>query len=98
LARTPSSTFIKQFYLISANWAQDVVKNAEGVDEHTRQKARFYVEQIANARVAHQFRLPIPEVLRTTLATNGANLIEGSKQFQKDMQTGTGRCASSRPT
>ena len=83
--------FLKQFYLISANWAQDMVKNAEGVDEHTRHKARFYVEQIANAVSPSNFAVTNPEVLRTTLATNGANLIEGLKHLQEDMQTPDGR-------
>ena len=83
--------FLKQFYLISANWAQDMVKNAEGVDEHTRRKARFYVEQIANALSPSNFAVTNPEVLRTTLATNGANLIEGLKHLQEDMQTPDGR-------
>ena len=83
--------FLKQFYLISANWAQDMVKNAEGVDEHTRHKARFYVEQIANAISPSNFGFTNPEVLRTTLATNGANLIEGMKHLQEDMQTPDGR-------
>jgi polyhydroxyalkanoate synthase subunit PhaC len=83
--------FLKQFYLISANWAQDMVKNAEGVDEHTRRKARFYVEQIANALSPSNFAITNPEVLRTTLATNGANLIEGLKHLQEDMQTPDGR-------
>jgi polyhydroxyalkanoate synthase subunit PhaC len=83
--------FLKQFYLISANWAQDMVKNAEGVDEHTRHKARFYVEQIANALSPSNFAVTNPEVLRTTLATNGANLIEGLKHLQEDMQTPDGR-------
>ena len=83
--------FLKQFYLISANWAQEMVKNAEGVDEHTRHKARFYVEQIANAVSPSNFAITNPEVLRTTLATNGANLIEGLKHLQEDMQTPDGR-------
>lgn len=83
--------FLKQFYLISANWAQDMVKNAEGVDEHTRRKARFYVEQIANALSPSNFAVTNPEVLRTTLATSGANLIEGLKHLQEDMQTPDGR-------
>ena len=83
--------FLKQFYLISANWAQDMVKNAEGVDEHTRRKARFYVEQIANAISPSNFAITNPEVLRTTLASNGANLIEGLKHLQEDMQTPDGR-------
>ena len=83
--------FLKQFYLISANWAQDMVKNVEGVDEHTRRKARFYVEQIANAVSPTNFAITNPEVLRTTLASNGANLIEGLKHLQEDMQTPDGR-------
>ena len=83
--------FLKQFYLISANWAQDMVKNADGVDEHTRHKARFYVEQIANAISPSNFGFTNPEVLRTTLASNGANLIEGLKHLQEDMQTPDGR-------
>ena len=31
---------LKQLYLVSAAWAQDLVKNAEGLDDHTRLKAR----------------------------------------------------------
>jgi polyhydroxyalkanoate synthase len=83
--------FVKQFYLISANWAQDLVKNAEGVDEHTRLKARFYVEQIANALSPSNFALTNPEVLRETLASNGANLIEGLKHLEEDLNTPDGR-------
>jgi polyhydroxyalkanoate synthase subunit PhaC len=83
--------FLKQFYLVSTNWAQDLVKNAEGIDDHTRLKARFYVEQIANALSPSNFALTNPEVLRTTLATNGANLIEGLKHLEADMKSGDGR-------
>ena len=83
--------FLKQFYLISANWAQDMVKNAEGIDDRTRLKARFYVEQIANALSPSNFAITNPEVLRTTLASNGANLIEGLKHLEEDMNTPDGR-------
>ncbi|MGH6854884.1 MAG: PHA/PHB synthase family protein [Aestuariivirga sp.] len=82
--------FLKQFYLISADWAQNLVKNAEGIDDRTRHKARFYVEQIANALSPSNFALTNPEVLRTTLATSGANLIEGLKRLEEDMKAGNG--------
>src|SRR5262245_19328721 len=39
--------FIKQAYLLSAGWADRLVRDAEGLDAHTRQKAEFYVKQIA---------------------------------------------------
>jgi polyhydroxyalkanoate synthase len=83
--------FVKQFYLLSARWAQDLVANAEGIDDHTRLKARFYVEQIANALSPSNFALTNPEVLRTTLATNGANLLEGLKHLEADLKTPDGR-------
>ncbi len=83
--------FLKQFYLISANWAQDFVKNAEGLDEHTRQKAKFYVEQILNALSPSNFPVSNPEILRATLASNGANLIEGLKHLEQDMSSPDGR-------
>jgi polyhydroxyalkanoate synthase len=83
--------FLKQFYLVSASWAQEMVQKAEGVDEHTRHKARFYVEQIANALSPSNFAITNPEVLRTTLATSGANLIEGMKHLQEDLQSSGGR-------
>src|SRR5688572_7432471 len=35
--------FIKQSYLLSTEWADHLVKHAEGLDPHTRQKAEFYV-------------------------------------------------------
>src|SRR6267142_6093546 len=31
--------FVKQIYLLTTQWAQDLVHNAEGLDPHTRKKA-----------------------------------------------------------
>src|SRR6185503_1125979 len=83
--------FLKQFYLLSARWAGDLVEEARGLDDHTRHKARFYVDQIANAVSPSNFALTNPEVLRATLATNGANLIEGLKNLEQDLKAGQGR-------
>ncbi len=82
--------FLKQSYLLTARWAHDVVSGAEGLDEHTRQKARFYVEQIANALSPSNFALTNPEVLRLTLSSNGANLAEGLDNLLKDLKAGGG--------
>lgn len=83
--------FLKQFYLLSARWAGGLVEEAQGLDDHTRHKARFYVDQIANAVSPSNFALTNPEVLRATLATNGANLIEGLKNLEEDLKAGQGR-------
>ncbi len=82
--------FLKQSYLITARWARDMVSEADGLDDHTRHKARFYVEQILNALAPTNFVLTNPEVLRATLATNGQNLVDGLDRLEADLKAGGG--------
>jgi len=82
--------FVMQAYLLSTQWAQDLVRNAEGLDPHTRKKAEFYVQQITNALAPSNFVLTNPEVLRETLASNGDNLVRGMKMLAEDIEAGHG--------
>jgi len=82
--------FVLQLYLLTTQWAQDLVKDAEGIDPHTRKKAEFYVQQITNAIAPSNFVLTNPEVLRETLASNGGNLVRGMKMLTEDIEAGRG--------
>ena len=82
--------FLKQAYLLTVNWADHLVKNAEGVDEHTRQKAEFYVKQIGAAISPSNFVLTNPELLRETLSSNAENLVRGMRMLGEDIQAGHG--------
>src|SRR5690242_2888625 len=82
--------FILQLYLLTTQWANELVKNAEGVDPHTRKKAEFYVQQITNAISPSNFVLTNPEVLRETLASSGNNLVRGMKMLSEDIEAGRG--------
>src|SRR5258706_2749001 len=82
--------FVMQVYLLTTQWAQDLVRNAEGVDLHTRKKAEFYVQQISNALAPSNFVLTNPEVLRETLASSGDNLVRGMKMLAEDIEAGHG--------
>jgi poly[(R)-3-hydroxyalkanoate] polymerase subunit PhaC len=82
--------FMMQFYLLTTRWAQDLVRQAEGVDPHTRKKAEFYINQITNALAPSNFVLTNPEVLRETLAENGNNLARGMTMLAEDLETGKG--------
>ena len=92
--------FVKQVYLLSTQWAKDLVHNAEGLDPHTRKKAEFYVQQITNALAPSNFVLTNPEILRETLASNGDNLVRGMKMLAEDIEAGHGslRIRQSDPT
>jgi polyhydroxyalkanoate synthase len=82
--------FVMQLYLLSTQWAQDLVHNADGIDPHTRKKAEFYVQQIANALAPSNFVLTNPVVLRETLASNGDNLVRGMQMLAEDIEAGKG--------
>lgn len=82
--------FVMQLYLLTTRWANDLVRNAEGLDPHTRKKAEFYVQQITNALSPSNFVLTNPEVLRTTLASHGENLVRGMKMLAEDVEAGHG--------
>jgi polyhydroxyalkanoate synthase len=82
--------FVMQAYLLSTRWANDLVREAEGLDPHTRKKAEFYVQQITNALAPSNFVLTNPEVLRETLASNGDNLVRGMKMLAEDIEAGHG--------
>ncbi len=58
--------FVKQGYLLTVQWANRLVRDAEGLDAHTLQKADFYLRQISNAVAPSNFLLTNPELLRET--------------------------------
>jgi polyhydroxyalkanoate synthase len=82
--------FVMQAYLLTTQWAQDLVHNAEGLDPHTRKKAEFYVHQITNALAPSNFMFTNPEVMRETLAQNGDNLVRGMTMLAEDIEAGRG--------
>ena len=82
--------FMMQLYLLTTQWAQDLVRNADGLDPHTRKKAEFYVQQITNALAPSNFVLTNPEVLRETLASSGTNLARGMQMLAEDVEAGKG--------
>ncbi len=81
--------FLKQAYLITTQWAEKLVTNAE-VDNHTRHKAEFYVKQIGNAIAPSNFVMTNPELMRTTLESNAENLVRGMHMLAEDIEAGQG--------
>ncbi|MEK9280298.1 MULTISPECIES: class I poly(R)-hydroxyalkanoic acid synthase [unclassified Bradyrhizobium] len=82
--------FVMQLYLLTTKWAQELVRDAEGLDPHTRRKAEFYVQQVTNALSPSNFVLTNPEVLRETVASSGENLARGLKMLAEDIAAGKG--------
>jgi polyhydroxyalkanoate synthase subunit PhaC len=83
--------FIKQSYLLTARWMQKTVRHIDGLDSKTAQKVDFYTRQFVDAMAPSNFVLTNPEVLRTTIETNGENLVHGLENMLDDLDRGKGR-------
>ncbi len=89
--KNPFFDFLRQTYLLTAGWAEKLVTDAEGLDEHTRRhKAAFYTKQITAALSPANFVATNPQLYRETVASNAENLVRGMKMFAEDMSAGHG--------
>lgn len=88
--KNPFFDFLRQAYLVTTDWAEKLVTDTEGLDEHTRHKASFYVKQITAALSPANFVMTNPQLYRETVATSGENLVRGMKMLAEDIAAGGG--------
>ncbi len=88
--KNPFFDFVRQAYFITSDWADKMVRDAEGLDDHTKHKAAFYVRQISSALSPTNFVTTNPQLYRETVATSGANLVKGMQMFAEDVAAGRG--------
>ena len=82
----PFFDFLRQAYLLTGQWAGELVEKASTVDRHTKQRAQFYLNQIVSALSPSNFPFTNPEVIRTTYSSGGHNLAQGLAQLLEDMR------------
>jgi len=83
--------FIKQSYLLSARFIQDVSGQAGIRDPRAVQRVDFYARQFVDAMSPANFLLTNPEALRRTAETGGENLLRGLANLLADLERGRGR-------
>ncbi|MFK7866531.1 MAG: PHA/PHB synthase family protein [Alphaproteobacteria bacterium] len=82
---------IKQSYLLTAKATQNMVQNAEGLDDKTAQKLDFYTKQFVDALSPSNFAMTNPAVLDAIIETKGENLVSGLDNLIQDLQKGDGK-------
>ena len=87
----PVFEFIKATYQVYANALLKLALDTDGLDEKTMHKVLFYTRQFVDAMAPTNFAITNPEVMRATLQSGGANLIEGLRNFLEDIDPATGR-------
>ena len=88
--KNPLLDGLKQSYLVTARWADDIVADADGLDPHTRHKARFYAARIAEALSPTNIPLTNPQVMHSAFATAGASLADGLEKLAADIAAADG--------
>jgi polyhydroxyalkanoate synthase len=82
--------FLKQAYLVVADWAKYLVEHADQLDPAVRRRAEFYMRQIVNAVSPSNFIFTNPELLRATLNESAENLVRGAHMLAEDIAAGGG--------
>ena len=85
--------FIKQSYLLTANWLESTVHDVDGLDKKSQMKVDFYTRQFVDALSPTNFLLTNPEALRATVETKGENLVKGLNNLLEDLERGDGKLA-----
>ncbi|ASY62859.1 Polyhydroxyalkanoic acid synthase [Sinorhizobium sojae CCBAU 05684] len=88
--KNPFFAFVRQAYFVTSDWAERMVEDAEGLDDHTRLKAAFYIRQISSALSPSNFITTNPQLYRETVASSGANLAKGMQMLAEDIAAGRG--------
>ena len=83
--------FIKQSYLLSARYIQDVTGSTASPDPHAAQRVDYYARHFISAMSPANFLLTNPEALRRTAETGGENLLRGLSNLLSDLERGRGR-------
>jgi polyhydroxyalkanoate synthase len=82
--------YVKQSYLLSAQWIMDAVHDIGDLEERDRKKVEFYTRNFVEAMSPANFAATNPEVLRATLESKGENLARGLENMLKDLERGKG--------
>jgi polyhydroxyalkanoate synthase len=85
--------FVKDSYLVAAGSLLSAVREVKGMDDASARKVDFYTRQFVDALSPSNFVATNPEVLISTLASGGQNLLRGLENLLVDLERGNGRLA-----
>jgi polyhydroxyalkanoate synthase len=94
-SQNPVFDVIKQSYLITSEWLNDLVGGVEGVEPLTKRRVEFFTKMLTDAISPANFLLSNPAALREAMATNGESLLKGMENFAGDLQRGGGQLSIS---
>ena len=84
----PYFSYLKDSYLLTSRWLENLVSQMEGLDEDEEKRVQFYTKQMVDALSPANFPFTNPEVLEEMVRTQGRSFKKGVEAFLKDIETG----------
>jgi polyhydroxyalkanoate synthase len=91
----PLFDVMKQSYLVTTNWLNDLVSSVEGVDPSSKRRVEFFTKMLTDAFSPSNFLISNPAALRKAVETNGESILRGAENFAADLERGGGQLAIS---
>ncbi|GMG80826.1 class I poly(R)-hydroxyalkanoic acid synthase [Paralimibaculum aggregatum] len=88
---SPFYDYLKQSYLLTADWLKGRLAEAEGLTPQDRKKLELITRNFIEATSPSNSPVINPEVLRTTIDEKGENLIRGLEHLVRDLERGKGQ-------
>ncbi len=91
----PVFDVIKQSYLITSRWLNELVSGVDGVDPLTRRRVSFFTQMLTDAMSPSNFLMSNPAALREAMESRGESLLRGMEHFAADLERGSGQLSIS---
>jgi polyhydroxyalkanoate synthase len=91
----PVFDVIKQSYLITSDWLNELVSGVDGVEPLTKRRVEFFTKMLTDAISPSNFLLSNPAALREAMQTQGQSILKGMENFASDLSRGGGQLSIS---
>jgi polyhydroxyalkanoate synthase len=83
-----AADLLKQSYLITSAWLMEMANGWESINPDLHERTRFWTQQLVDASSPANFAMTNPVVMQEVARTGGMNLVEGTQNLMKDVQSG----------
>ncbi|MDB5431234.1 MAG: class poly(R)-hydroxyalkanoic acid synthase [Caulobacter sp.] len=91
----PVFDVMKQSYLLTTNWLNELVAGVEDIEPLQKRRVEFFMKMLTDAFSPSNFLLSNPAALREMVASGGESLARGMENFAADLERGGGQLAIS---
>ena len=86
LEELPHFGWIQEYYKLYAEFLQESIQKTPNVSDRTKDKARFWTEQMVSAISPNNYFWTNPGAIREFIDTEGKSLVKGFENWVKDFQ------------